>query len=86
MDIVEERKIALNDNIIRKAEGKVNSAEHQLCLHREPRQYVITLYSKSPRARVTSKAYWSHKSAQRAFSKMTAKHGFEEKIDSNVSD
>jgi len=78
MDIVEQRSIALNDNVLRKAEGKVNNSEHQLCLHHEPHQYVITLYSKSPKARVSSKSYWTRSSAQRAFSKMTAKHGFEE--------
>lgn len=80
MDIISERKIAYNDNVIRKAAGLINGLIHVLQLRKEGKRFLVTL--NDGEYRIAMKSFMTKKFANKYFDKLKDGHNFV-KVDLN---
>lgn len=74
MDIIEKRKVAYKDNILKEAVGDIENKEHTLRLRKENRKYIISLNDKN--ARISTKSFLTKSMSENYFSKLVNQHGF----------
>jgi len=82
MDIIEERKISYNDNIIREATGTICGVEHTLRLRKEGRKFIVALTTK--KIRITSQIFWSKRRAEGYFKRLVSTHDFSERVNNDM--
>jgi len=79
VDMIEKRKVSLNNNILRKEQIDINDVTHSLILKREGRFYVIALLD-SNETQVDSKTFLTKFFSSLHFRRLIRKHSISEKL------